>query len=227
MPTNRIVLAEFFTWQRCVYCPHAAHALESLATEFHDSVVVVAYHRRVAGDTLSPEHVEARRGLYYDTGGEPATIFDGGPVVRTPGPQHNYPTFRSHILAARSVTPRAQIEVAAVLESLSGEVAVRAWGVDSTPAGSLRLFVVVTEDSVRTTLPGATDSVFCHVVRALLPDTNGRSVRLARADTVEVVLPFEPAAFWNHARLAATAFVQEMSSRRILQAARSRIARRR
>ncbi|MEO0081063.1 MAG: hypothetical protein ABIL25_02075 [candidate division WOR-3 bacterium] len=83
IPTNRVVLAELFTWQRCVYCPYAAHTLESLATEFKDSVVVITHHRRVAGDTLSPDYVETRRALYYDTGGEPATVFDGGPVVRT------------------------------------------------------------------------------------------------------------------------------------------------
>ncbi|MEO0078427.1 MAG: hypothetical protein ABIK86_05455, partial [candidate division WOR-3 bacterium] len=53
IPTNRVVLAELFTWQRCSYCPYAARTLDSLAREFADSVVVVAYHRRVAGDTLS------------------------------------------------------------------------------------------------------------------------------------------------------------------------------
>ncbi|MBM3315077.1 hypothetical protein FJY71_04445, partial [candidate division WOR-3 bacterium] len=45
VPTNRVVLAELFTWQRCVYCPYAAHTLDSLVREFADSVVVIAYHR--------------------------------------------------------------------------------------------------------------------------------------------------------------------------------------
>jgi thiol-disulfide isomerase/thioredoxin len=221
-PTNRVVLAELFTWQRCTYCPYAAHTLESLASEFCDSVVVVAYHRRVAGDTLSPAYVEARRRLYYDAGGEPATVFDGGPVVRTQGPEYNYETFRSYILAARSVTPKAQLEVVAWLDSAAGTVEVRAWGVDSTPEDTLRLFVVVTEDSVRATQTGATDSVFNGVMRAMLPDTPGRAARLSRADTVKFVELFELSGSWHSERLSATVFVQDMTTGSVLQAARCR-----
>ncbi|MEO0079084.1 MAG: hypothetical protein ABIK44_00180 [candidate division WOR-3 bacterium] len=221
VPTNRVVLAELFTWQRCVYCPYAAHTLESLARELRDSVVVIAYHRRIAGDTLSPEYVEARRRLYYETGGEPATVFDGGAVVRTPGPEHNYETFRNYILASRSVTPKAQLNVTAVLDSSGGLVTVDAGGVDSTPAESLRLFVVITEDSVRATLSGATDSVFNSVMRALLPGPNGRPIWLSRADTIRLEEQFVRAGFWNPRQLHAVVFVQEPRTRRVLQAART------
>jgi len=227
VPTNRVVLAEFFTWQRCVYCPYAARALDSLAREFQDSVVVVAYHRRVAGDTLSPEYVEARRAFYYETGGEPATVFDGGPVVRTAGPEDNYETFRNHIRAAKSVPPRAQLALAATLDSGTGMVVVRAWGVDSTPAESLRLFVVITEDSVRGTLPGATDSVFNSVMRALLPDTNGRTIRLFRADTVRVEEQFHWPGFWDPRQLRVVAFIQQPITHQVLQATQTRIVQRR
>jgi len=227
IPTNRVVLAEFFTWQRCGYCPYAAHTLDSLAREFTDSVVVVAYHRRVAGDTLSPAEAETRRGLYYDAGGEPATVFDGGAVVRTQGPQYNYETFRNWIVAARTVTPKAQLEVAARLDSVTGTVEVRVWGVDSTPAETLRLFALLVEDSVPATLSGATDSVFNCVVRAILPDTLGRPLLLGRADTLDSEFEFELSGFRDPAQLAAVAFVQEMGTRRVLQAARCRPTKRR
>ncbi len=219
IPTNRVVLVEFFTFVRCVYCPYAAHALDSLAEEFADSLVVIAYHRRVAGDTLCPEYVETRRRLYYDSGGEPATVFDGGDVIRTSGPEHNYETFRNYILAARSVTPKAQLSLEATLATGTGTVRVRATGVDSTPVESLRLFIVVQEDSVRTCPSGATDSVFNGVMRQMLPDENGTRVSLLKGDTLVVEETFPIKEFWNRSMLGAVAFVQDMTTRKILQTA--------
>jgi thiol-disulfide isomerase/thioredoxin len=219
IPTNRVVLAELFTWQRCSYCPYAARTLDSLASELADSVVVVAYHRRVAGDTLSPEYVEERRAYYYDQGGEPATVFDGGPPVRTSGPERNYETFRSYILAAKSVTPKAQLCLAAEMDSTGGEIAATISGVDSTPAETLRLFVVLVEDSVRSDLPGATDSVFNRVMRAMLPGPTGRPMLLSRRDTLTVRESFVLDRKWNRVRLGAVAFVQAPGTRQVLQAA--------
>ncbi len=226
VPTNRIVLAEFFTWQRCVYCPYAAHTLDSLVKEFKDSVVVIAYHRRVAGDTLSPSYVEERRILYYESGGEPATVFDGGEVVRTPGPEYNYETFRNYILGARAILPKAQLDVNATLESTAGRVVVQVWGVDSTPLETLLLFVVITEDSIRERLPGATDSVFNCVMRAILPEPDGRPLLLFRAETTKVEVNFQLPPYWQSRYLNVVAFIQQPSTRKVLQTVKSPINRR-
>ncbi len=227
LPTNRVVLAEFFTWQRCVYCPYAAHTLESLTKEFADSVVVIAYHRRVAGDTLSPDYVETRRAFYYESGGEPATVFDGGEVVRTPGPEYNYETFRNYIIGAKANLPRAQLSVAMMTDSLNGRVVVRAWGVDFTPPESLNLFIVIIEDSIRERLPGATDSVFNSVMRLMLPDVNGQRVWLARGDTVLIEERFALNRNWHRENLRAVAFVQDITTRRVFQTAQSGLTTRR
>ncbi len=227
VPTNRVVLAEFFTWQRCVYCPYAARALESLAQEFADSLVIISYHRRVAGDTLSPEFVEARRAFYYESGGEPATVFDGGDVVRTPGPEHNYETFRNYIIGAKSVLPRVQLEITARTEGSEAVVEVRVFGVDATPAETLRLFVVITEDSVLAKLVGATDSVFNNVMRAMVPDVQGQPVWLARADTVSFENRVLIKENWQVPRLRAVAFVQQTGTKKVLQSVATRIGNRR
>ncbi|MEO0069061.1 MAG: Omp28-related outer membrane protein [candidate division WOR-3 bacterium] len=226
IPTDRVVLAEFFTWQRCVYCPYAALTLDSLVKEFHDSVVVIAYHRRVAGDTLSPEYVEERRALYYESGGEPATVFDGGAVVRTSGPEYNYETFRNYLLGAKGVLPKAQLAISAEIDSTNGKITISAWGVDSTPQETLLLFVVVTEDSIRECLPGATDSVFNNVMRAILPLPGGKPVRLFRADTLTTEIEFQTQPFWNLDRLSAVAFIQEPGTRKVLQTRKCPIIRR-
>jgi thiol-disulfide isomerase/thioredoxin len=220
IPTNRVVLAELFTWQRCSYCPYAAHALESLATEFDDSLVVIAYHRRMAGDTLSPAYVENRCEHYYTSGGEPATVFDGGSPVRTSGPEQNLEVFRNQILAARSVTPKVQLAVQATFDSMSGTVTTTVAGVDSTPGETLRFFVVVVEDSVSASLVGATDSLFDNVMRAMLPSHEGRPVLVGPRDSVVVTEGFTALPHWRPNKLGLVVFVQQPSTGRVLQAAR-------
>ena len=218
-PTNRVVLAELFTWMRCGYCPYAARALDSVAADFKDSLVAISYHRRVAGDTLSPDYAETRRGLYYDDGGEPATTFDGGPVVRTSGPEQNYSTFHAMTTAAKSAEPGAQLGLSATFAESSGTVSVWATGVSSTPDETLRLFVVLIEDSVRAYLSGQTDSVFRHVMRQMLPGIEGEPVRLAVGDTVVKTYDFPLRQFWSRSMLGAVAFVQSRSTHKVLQAA--------
>ena len=218
-PTNRVVLAEFFTWMRCGYCPYAARALDSVAADFQDSFVVIAYHRRVAGDTLSPEYVENRKTFYYATNGEPATVFDGGEVVWTPGPEYNYSTFHGRTVVARNVPPGAQLSMAAALSDSDGTITVSATGVTSTPTESLRLFIVIVEDSVHAYLPGAYDSIFRHVMRQMLPDEKGTPVSLVAGDTVVVERQFQLKPFWNRPMLGAVTFVQDMGTHEILQTA--------
>lgn len=218
-PTNRVVLAEFFTWMRCSYCPYAARALDSVADDFKDSLVIIAYHRRVAGDTLSPDYSETRREFYYASGGEPATTFDGGAVVWTSAPEYNYPTFHGMTAAAKSVDPRAQLIVSAVLLDSTGAVTVRATGVSSTPIDTLRLFAVLVEDSVRAYLPGATDSVFRHVMRQMLAGVGGEPVILAIGDTVTREYDFQIRSCWSRPMLGVVAFVQDGETHQVLQAA--------
>ncbi len=226
IPTNRIVLAELFTWQRCVYCPYAAHTLDSLVREFKDSIAVIAWHRRFAGDTLSPDYVELRRALYYESGGEPAVVFDGGEVVRTPGPEYNYETYKNYILAARSRCPQAQLEIEAFSHSETGRVTIHTWGVDSTPAETLRLFVAITEDSVRATLSGATDSLFHDVLRLLLPGIEGIPLRLFRGETTNLSFSFNLPGQLNSDRLKAVAFIQQPLTKKVLQTAKCKVTRR-
>jgi hypothetical protein len=217
-PTNRVVLAEYFTWMRCGYCPYASRALDSVAADFQDSLVVIAYHRRVAGDTLSPEYVENRKTFYYSTNGEPATVFDGGEVVWTPGPEYNYSTFHGKTVVARNSPPGAQLSMAAALSDSAGTITISATGVSSTPTEGLKLFVVVVEDSVRSYLPGAYDTTFRHVMRQMLPGVDGEPVHLAVGDTVvkEYGLRFQ--SFWNRSMMGAVAFVQNSETHEVLQA---------
>ncbi|MEO0109081.1 MAG: hypothetical protein ABIK62_07960 [candidate division WOR-3 bacterium] len=216
-PTNRIVLAEFFTWARCAYCPHAASALDSLAREFADSVALVAYHRRIAGDTISPAYVEKRCSRYYSGGGEPATVFDGYGPVRTASPEENLETFRNHILVCRSRSPKVQLHLTGDVSLNRGRAVIQVCGLDSAPAGGLRLFTAVVEDSVCFKLSGAYETLFNHVLRLMLPNEDGRLVTNVGRDTFAVAEEFALAPEWNPRMLGIVAFVQDTTTNQVLQ----------
>lgn len=237
VPTDRQVLAEFFTFSRCSYCPYAARALDSVAAAAAESLIVIAWHRRVAGDTLSPAWVEQRSAFYDEAvGGEPATVFDGGALVRTTDPSQNYTTFHDAYTGAKSHNPLVRLTVSVALSgdtvpnrngsghvATACSVAVQVVGVDSTPGETLHLFIVLCEDSVRSRLVGNSETLFNHVVRGMVPDENGTAMVLTRNDTFDFVRTVGLAGFWNPARLKVVAFVQELNSHRVLQAAQARL----
>jgi hypothetical protein len=223
VPTNRVVLAEFFTFSRCVYCPYAARALDSVAQGSADSLVIIAWHRREDGDTLSPTYVESRSALYGEAGGgEPATAFDGGALIRTSGPSYNHTAFQDAYSVAKTHDPLVRLAVSATISTSVCSVAAQVVGVDSTPGETLHLFVVFCEDSVHSQLIGNAETLFNHVVRGMLPDENGTAMVLTRNDTFNFARTAELAPFWNPARLRVVAFVQDLNTLQVLQAAQCR-----
>ncbi|MEO0092539.1 MAG: hypothetical protein ABIK61_07505 [candidate division WOR-3 bacterium] len=218
-PTSRLVLAELFTWARCVYCPYASKALDSLAKEFQDSLAIIAYHRRILGDTLSPQYVENRKNFYYDTGGEPAVLFDGIGPVWTQDPSQNYQTYKNYIINRRNRKSPLLIRLDSQIQTNTGIIRTTIVPTDTITTTNLSLFFVICEDSVRFFLSGATDTIFNHVMRLMIPNENGIACTLAFGDSLikEVQFPLEQN--WNRTKLTAISFVQDLATKEILQSA--------
>ncbi|MEO0112296.1 MAG: hypothetical protein ABIK77_08165 [candidate division WOR-3 bacterium] len=161
---ERIVLCEFFTFARCVYCPYAEASLESLRKEFKDSIIVVAYHRRLLGDTLSPEDVEERKIFYYEEGGEPVVFFNGSGPIRTEDPSLNYPTYKNEIQKERS----KRLKVLINLEKINDTIKVVLFACDTLLSRNLRLLCLITSDSIFFKQSGAKESVYHNVYRGFL-----------------------------------------------------------
>lgn len=214
-PSERIVLAELFTWARCPNCPFATQALDSLKKEYPDSLIVIAYHRRVLGDTLSPQYVENRKAFYYTSGGEPAVLFDGTGPVWTTDPPQNYQTYKTHIINRRNQKSPLKIK----LEPQTGIIKATIIATDVINATNLRLFFIICEDSIRFSLSGAYDSVFNHVMRAIIPNENGIACALTLGDSLNQEVSFTLMPGWNRTQLKVISFVQDMTTKEILQSA--------
>uniref|UniRef100_A0A7V4E3U9 Thioredoxin-like fold domain-containing protein n=1 Tax=candidate division WOR-3 bacterium TaxID=2052148 RepID=A0A7V4E3U9_UNCW3 len=166
---ERIVVAELFTFARCPYCPYAYYALDSLRKEFKDSLIVIAYHRNLLGDTLSPSSVEKRREFYYESGGEPAVFFNGFGPIRTESPEDNYPTYKSEILKERS----KKLKILPKIEEVNDSLKISFFVIDTFLNRDIRLLSLILEDSVYFKQSGARDSVYHCVFRGFIPDEEG------------------------------------------------------
>lgn len=161
---ERVVLGELFTFARCPYCPYAEVSLESLRKEFKDSLIVVAYHRRLLGDTLSPEDVEERRSFYYEEGGEPAVFFNGSGPIRSEDPSLNYSIYKEEILKERS----KKLKVLLNLEKSNDTIKIILFACDTLLSRDLRLLGLITFDSLFFKQIGAKESVYHNVYRGFL-----------------------------------------------------------
>lgn len=221
--TNRIVLAELFTWARCPNCPFAAQALDSLKKEYQDSLIIIAYHRRVLGDTLSPQYVENRKSFYYTSGGEPAVLFDGTGPIWTTDPTQNYQTYKTHIINRRNYKSPLRIKLESQIQTNTCNIKATIIPTDIINASNLRLFFIVCEDSVRFTLAGAYDSIFNHVMRAMVPDQNGIACTLTLGDSLTREVSFILNQAWNTTQLKVISFIQDISTKEVLQSAVKKI----
>jgi glutaredoxin len=223
--SKRIVLAELFSWARCPYCPYAAQALDSLQREYQDSLIVISYHRRVSEDTLSPIYVENRRAFYYESGGEPAVFFDGLGPVRTSDPNLNLPTYRNYIVNARTKKSPIQSNLAirVLNETLLIRVSLLPAEVISSNNLNFFLHLIICEDSIKFIQSGASDSIFNHVMRAMIPDENGIPYTPVAQETTVYDLKYPLRPSWKLEHLTVVAFIQDHTTKEVIHSNKARV----
>ncbi len=216
-PAGRIVLAEFFTFARCVYCPYAEEALDSLSKEYGDSLAVIAYHRRALGDTLSPPYVAVRESL-YSIQTSPIVVFDGVHIVQTEKPEDDYPTYKNFIELERGDTTFLRLQLDIAVQGSSINLKSILIPLDTIEQGNYRLFLIVVEDSVYFKQVGAPESIFCFVMRKMIPDEEGIEINPVFPDTLVEEIDFLIQPNWDTDKLGIVAFVQDMETKKVSQA---------
>jgi hypothetical protein len=207
---KRTAVIEFFTYHHCQNCPFAEAAIDSIFAMHGDSLVVIEYHIRFAGDTLSPcsTFVEDREAL-YGVLACPTTEFDG--VEEVVGAEGDLVATYLNILGTR-FSHRSSLRIglfnAQFVDpaSVSFNIQIMA---DADISG--RLFMVLTEDSVV-----LDDSVYHFVARHGYPDDNGMDFNVSEGDTFgtngSIGLSWQPS---GNVRVAL--FVQNLSTGEIYQ----------
>lgn len=220
---QRVVVWEDFTATWCTYCPGAARGLDELDSRAFDSVVCIAYHSSNSGDPYY-NSFSATRASYYGLQGYPTVRMDGK-VDSVVGGVHTgtmYPTYRVMFDRRQSVSSPLEIEAATTYDSASraGQVTI----VLRNPSGSAvsgQLQCAVIENHIYYPWQGM-DSLQ-YLLRTMLPDAGGEAVTIPAGDSLVKIRNFTLATGIVARNCDIIVFVQNNSTRTMIQAARTSV----
>lgn len=188
---------------------------------YGDSLVVLSYHT-VEGDTFTNLETKAR-GRYYNYGFEPSCIFDGGSPVYVENLDSFYVRYSDQILGARSQKTSLTMEFDTTVTKIDAPQLIIGLSVTPTESlpdpTSLRLFVVIYEDSARylSSFPPFDTLYALFVVRKILPDTLGLNLTVNFPNKFNTTFATQ-LGNWQTSQLGVAAFVQNRQTKQILQA---------
>lgn len=216
---DRAVLAELVTFRGCANCPNSEAALETMLDEYGaGNLCVIAWH---VVDPLTTTETQGRVDWYLAdpkfsdyAGTAPLVIFDGARAV--PGaitPEAAEEDYRFEIDARTLLGSPLSLRVAGAIGSTEGDVSVTVRVEDELPGDAIVLRIVVIEEEVN-----FLDEIFEFVARDVLEDAP-LSVS-SYGDSVVVDRSFDIDASWNPNHLDVIAFVQDDSTKEIIQSGR-------
>ena len=169
---------EMFGYARCSNCPEVEEALDQLKTVYEDSIIVIQYHLRLLGDTLSPEEVNVRANFYNVDNIAPVTFINGIQKI-TGAPDSAYVTFYNYFWNAKRNPIIFDMKIDTADETLSINITIPDT-ILIDPSDSL--YVIATIDSIYFAQPGAPDSMFNNVAKFI------HSQKLERINQIYVPL---------------------------------------
>lgn len=215
----RRVAVELFTATWCTNCPAADQAVEALAAELGDSITIIEYHPTFGSATADPFGTVQtdQRFTYYGVSAPPEFICDG--TARVAGAVPNLLNEYRSAAAARFVK-RSPVSISLSGGLQSGEIVYQA-RVESHvdwPLDSLRLLLIVLEDSITYSAPNGIN-LHRFVARTFDPNPQGYQEGLVPLGYFSHggTIPTSPS--WVTERLWLAALVQNSSTGEVLQSA--------
>ncbi|MEO0228935.1 MAG: hypothetical protein ABIL92_03420 [candidate division WOR-3 bacterium] len=166
IPVSRPIVPVFevFVYARCPNCPVVENILDSLKENYGDSVVVLEYHIRVLGDTISPASIYERQEFYSVGNQAPITIVHGEENIQ--GNQSvNYTLFNNYYKTIKSTREDSLFLSVSINDLLGDSLGVTINADTLLNLSGAKVFICVSEDSIYFAQSGAPDSLFKNVVR--------------------------------------------------------------
>jgi hypothetical protein len=223
--TQRLVLAEEFTNASCVPCANQNPQFDALLQQNTDKITSIKYHMSWPGADPMYNHNtvdnNARRAVYGITG-VPHVQMDGNWWDGMPS-QVN----QARINAAYSIPSSFKIKVHHELSADQQYINVVAMveATEDVSVSDLRLFLVVIEKHIHFTSPpgynGEKD--FYNVMKKILPDKNGYKLKsnISNGEYFVIESSWKLANVYNNSQLSVVAFIQDMATKEVYQAANS------
>uniref|UniRef100_A0A7C4Y6C2 Thioredoxin-like fold domain-containing protein n=1 Tax=candidate division WOR-3 bacterium TaxID=2052148 RepID=A0A7C4Y6C2_UNCW3 len=203
---SRKVLIEVFTSNSCTYCPVAESIINVLKSEFKDTINIVKYHIQ---DTFSFDG-SSQRAQFYGVSALPTVIIDG--VSKFTGvSQDTYNKYKEEI--KRRIGLKSPIGIDGSV-SLTGSKITYNFKICPVLDDTLRnieYFIIIKEDSIHF---NAANGETLHNDISRIIEKNGISIIM---DTTEIDGEFSISELWNKKNLEISFFIQESSSKEIIQ----------
>ena len=223
--SQRLVLAEEFTNASCGPCASQNPAFDALLQQNTDKITSIKYHMSWPGtDPMYSQNTvdnNARRSV-YGINSVPHVQMDGSWWDGMPS-QVN----QSRINSAYAVPASFEMQVQHQLIDNNQKIYVKTLvkATEDVNVSNLRLFVVVIEKHIHFNSPpgynGEKD--FYNVMKKILPDKNGYKLNsnISNGEYFLIENTWELANVYNNDELSVVAFIQDMSSKEVYQAANS------
>jgi hypothetical protein len=221
--SERTVIVEDFTATQCIWCPSQGGVLNRLREELGEENLIVLSHHVWLSDPWYYMPSSDRLASYYDYGGVPTVIFDGGGYYYDPvgdtlwshgfvGKWTGYGPDRIDYEAEKARTTNLTISLTGNVSSSEGRVRVQLVATDPITESNLKVKFMVYENGLFD--PNADENsglhhrVFNDVVREILSDYSIPDGSFNDGDTLIVDKTFSIQPGWDISNLGIAVFVQ-------------------
>lgn len=224
---RRFVLIEHFTQASCGPCALTNPGFDqSIIYPNPDKVHHISYHTSWPGVDPMYNHNSAESGArtaYYSITGVPSFVTVGNPLHPSA-----YSAWQDQINKMVEDGSPLQVTLTEKENGALREVRVVVTNVSTTQTPALKLRTAIIEHEVNyTTAPGSNgEKEFPDVFRKMLPNTTGDAVpALAPGESAEYIYSYDILTEWKAGEIYTIAFVQNESTKEVLNSASSRDAR--
>ena len=210
VPRN-LVVVEVATGTWCQYCPGAAMGCHDLLNNDHP-VAIIKNH---GSDSFANVYSNARNS-FYGVSGFPTAFFDGlNPTVGGSTNNSMYSNYLPKVNARMQVPSHYTISAVGAQSGSQYQISVTVTKPENDTNTNVKLHAVLTESHIP--FVWFNQTTVENVNRLMIPDQNGTSVNLNTGESTTINLTFTPDASWNIANCEMVFFLQNMSTKEILQ----------
>lgn len=208
---RELVVVEIATGTWCGYCPGAAMGAHDLLQNGHP-VAIIKNHN---GDNYANTYSNARNS-YYGVTGFPTAYFDGlNPSVGGSATQSMYSNYLPKVNARMAVASHYTISTTGTSNGNQYSISVTIAKPEADTNTNVLLHAVVTETDIPQVWANQTE--VDNVNRLMVPSQSGTPVSLNTGESTTVQLTFTTNTAWNLAKLELVVFLQNNTSKEILQ----------
>lgn len=211
VPTDRNVLLEDFTGQRCPNCPFGADVINQLEEAYGERLIAVAIH----SGPLGFHGNSTVKGLATDTGDDyynhwnleyqPVGLINRGAAT-------NYTDWVGAVRQEIEKTSDISMDLSATLNDATIDIAVTASVISDTYNGNLQVWVVEDNIVALQSMPDYTnnkDYVHNHVFRATVNGEWGETVSISKNSPIAKTYSCPVNTEWEKGNLSVVAFVYD------------------